>query len=74
MTNFFIFFSKFIIINRFFEKLPQFQSTFNNNAEAQNDTFERNNESWISNVVINIPISIKFSKKLLIPKYIKLKS
>ena len=74
MTNFFIFFSKFIIINRFMEKLPQFQSTCNNNTEAKNDTFERNNEPWISNVVINIPISIKFTKKLLIPKYIKLKS
>ena len=56
------------------EKLAQFQSTFNNNADAHNDTFERNNESLISNVVINIPILIKLTKKLLILKYIKLKS
>ena len=56
------------------EKLAQFQSTFNNNADTHNDTFERNNEPLISNVVINIPISIKLTKKLLILKYIKLKS
>ena len=56
------------------EKLAQFQSTFNNNADTHNDTFERNNEPLISNVVINIPISIKLTKKLLILKYIKLES
>ena len=45
MTNFFFYFSKFIIVTRLMEKLPQFKSILNN-ADARNKTFDGNNATF----------------------------
>ena len=54
--------------------MPQFQSLFNNNADAEMKHLKETMETLSSNVVINIPSSIKFTKNLTNLKYIKLKS